>query len=667
MARRFILFLALVFAFADVRGQSFENIPGLVSQREGDSLRLKIIPEDYQAWQIFRTEGIRLERASLADSLNFTFLATLEPPSEKDLRAADQTFGDIAADQLYPEPAPAPQSLADKLDDQSKRQMQPFFYYFATAQSRTLSRLSGLEFTMPLPEEAIRLRVKFGKQAAREQLILPRRIAEDPPAPSLQGDGGEKSAVLVWQHLAASDHFFAYDLERASRESGPYQKINASPLVYNQAQDSTGAGNMLYVDSLQRNYQAYYYRLVGYDYFGGRSLPSAPLRLMGRDRTPPAPVQNITLDHQGDNLLSIAWDPVEDPSLQGYFVLYSSETVNGPFVALHEQVLGPGVNSFQWAEFAPAEKNFFSVLSLDTAGNYRTAPGQFLFMIDSIPPALPDSMGGFIDSSGLVHLHWTPSRSGDIEAYRLFRTVNPAYEFLPVSDRPIYDTSFVDTVDMTMLDRHYFYRLVALDRNFNHSDYSPALHLRKPDIIPPTAPILQRPQRRGDTLTLRWTPSSSLDLRHYLLVVEAPEYIDSILVGQENGFQLRLPEPGRYRMHLHAVDSSGLYSPKSNLREMRIAASAAPEQLDFSLEYQPEEGVLLLELADKQPLRCLIYRAQGTEAPLRMLASHHFGERPFRDEDLNAGQVYRYALLLLTDDGRKLPLGAEKTFAVPER
>jgi hypothetical protein len=72
-------------------------------------------------------------------------------------------------------------------------------------------------------------------------------------------------------------------------------------------------------------------------------------------------------------------------------------------------------------------------------------------------------------------------------------------------------------------------------------------------------------------------------------------------------------------------------------------------------------------LADKQPLRCLIYRAQGTEAPLRMLASHHFGERPFRDEDLNAGQVYRYALVLLTTDGRKLPLGAEKTFAVPER
>jgi fibronectin type 3 domain-containing protein len=646
-----------------------QNSVSITTKIVGDSLRIKAVPNTLAAWKAFKEEGLFLFSAASSNFANLSPLNSkaLQPMKKEDLMKIKDKFTEVAAASLYPEENKAKNlSLAEKMVYQKQLEANQFFYLFATAQSRALSKASGLEFTITRPDSVLYLTASFGlsKKFNGQKIIEVYSLPPALEAPFFEGINGEHSVGLRWNYKEAEEYLLAYNVLRASRKSGPYEKVNEAPLIYNQLQDSTSQGFIWFTDSLAQNYQPYFYKLEALDYFGDKHQSKKAAQHKGVDRTPPTEVFGLELSQPLPSQVKVSWQMDNAPAdLAGFFVVYSSEGVSGPFENTHEGSLDKIDRTFTIGDFEPKAKNYFSVVAYDTSGNYSVPAGSFLFTVDSLPPELPLNLNGTIDSNGVVSLQWSPSNSKDVKAYRLFRTVNKNYEFMPVAPGLILDTTYVDTVDMTMLDQHYYYKIVALDRNYNHSKLSAALHLVKPDLLPPTSPILEKPQLADGVLTLRWVPSSSDDVQQYE-VFRGRENDELEFFGQVRGFRFSdsLNESGSYTYAIRATDQSGLTSPFSNPRQIDLVRPLVLNPPNFSLSAQ-EAGVEL-KLASAQNLRVLVYRAkQKNNAPLRLYRTIEANALGFTDKQVESGQVYRYAVVLIDAKGQKSARSSEQSVA----
>src|SRR5690606_38657836 len=121
----------------------------------------------------------------------------------------------------------------------------------------------------------------------------------------------------------------------------------------------------------------------------------------------------------------------------------------------------------------------------------------------------PTGLTGKIDTNGIVTLRWAMGREPDLMGYRVFMANAPDHEFTNLSPAPFADTTWTDTITLKTLTKRICYKVVAVDRNFNHSAMSAMLTLTKPDIIPPVAPVFSGYSVTDGTVMLKFVPSSS--------------------------------------------------------------------------------------------------------------------------------------------------------------
>src|SRR5690606_31469474 len=119
-------------------------------------------------------------------------------------------------------------------------------------------------------------------------------------------------------------------------------------------------------------------------------------------------------------------------------------------------------------------------------GHERTRSFPYLVQIaDDTPPAIPGEIHGEIDSTGTVVLQWKANADADLLGYRVFRSNSPSDDPIEVTTRILSENTFLDTVKVRVLNREVYYRVVAVDQNYNTSEYSARIVLHRPDIIPP--------------------------------------------------------------------------------------------------------------------------------------------------------------------------------------
>lgn len=92
-------------------------------------------------------------------------------------------------------------------------------------------------------------------------------------------------------------------------------------------------------------------------------------------------------------------------------------------------------------------------------------------MIDSIPPSAPTGLTARSSTSGEVVLSWKPNLEKDLLGYTLHYSNHPDHEFAAITNKPIHDTTFRDTVMIKTLTEHLYYKIVAIDKNYNYSTF----------------------------------------------------------------------------------------------------------------------------------------------------------------------------------------------------
>ena len=220
-----------------------------------------------------------------------------------------------------------------------------------------------------------------------------------PAAPTaLLATPGDGRAALDWGDSPEVD-LAGYNVLRSTTSSGPYTRINPSPVAASAFTD-VGLANGI----------AYHYVLTAVDHSGNESHAyveaSATPEL---DVTPPVPPSGLAVT-RGDNHASLDWDDSPEEDLAGYRVLQST-TSTGPYTQINPSLVT--TSAFSDSRLTNGTAYYYVVTAVDYSSNesgssteVSTTPTR-----DPSPPAAP------------VALTATPRRHqdfGDARAYFAF-------------------------------------------------------------------------------------------------------------------------------------------------------------------------------------------------------------------------------------------------------
>jgi len=668
-----------LYAQDNVQKSNIVNLK-LSAMSYGDSIVLRWGYERSSAWRTLNENGFILERLSLDENNQVEDEAfqklTADPikpwPLDKWESAGitDNNYALIAAQSLYGKSfeLSAASSQVEFMQDKANEAQNRFsFAMFAADISPVAANGLGLRYVDkdidPDKKYIYRLYSPHSPAFFSTDTILYVINAADVykplPPKGLQAVEGDREVILSW---SKENKYSAYYLQKSADGGSTFQNVNEFPYV----QLSEGREPLrkyTYTDSLGKNYVPYHYRISGITAFGDLSPWSETLKVKGRDRTPPPAPVIREIENPSGSRVTIEWDvPEVTPDLKGFFVGKSSN-VGGPFKPLNKEALPPRTRSYSDESIDIDGRNYYVVVSVDTAKNVSNSMPVYITIYDSIPPARPKGLAGTIDTSGVVKIHWPRGPEPDLQGYRVYASNSPERVLSPLSKGIIQDTAFTDTITLNTLNEKIYYSIVAVDWNHNNSPYSERLILQKPDTVPPVAPVIRDYKVEEKKITINWVPSSSKDVSQHVIFRKEgnktwKEY-DRIENMQQTTFiDTNVNRQEYYTYTIQALDDAGLHSVRCAPVRIRTYDSGVRDDVSgFEATYSADEEIVLLswDYPETENCRFILYRSHNGGG-LTMYQSVDGKIHEYSDRGISRPGVYHYALKAVYPDGGKSSL-----------
>ncbi|MFC4141553.1 fibronectin type III domain-containing protein [Pedobacter mendelii] len=303
---------------------------------------------------------------------------------------------------------------------------------------------------------------------------------------SVQARGKDQAIEIYWPKKDLYNNYTSYNIER-SIDGKSFRRLNKLPLAYSKSDTTTK--DFVFSDSVA-NYKKWFYRVNGIDAFGDTSYycPTVSATAMNQD-APPAGHLTAQTVANGSVILQWSQAEIKGRPLKG-FVIRRGRNREVLDEAAHKEILPNGTTTFTDKPGKLEGGVYYQLISIDTAGNYAFSNIPFVFASDSIPPKAPLGLKGIVDRSGKVKVSWNLDYTDNVYAYRIFVSNNPTSTFSPVTADLVRDTTFTDSISFTLLNRKLYYKVVALDGNNNHSNFSEVLELIRPKKNPSPAPVI---------------------------------------------------------------------------------------------------------------------------------------------------------------------------------
>ncbi|MCB0714048.1 MAG: hypothetical protein KDD67_17115 [Ignavibacteriae bacterium] len=654
----------------------------ILARSYGDSVVLRWGATTYTAWQTAGRGGFVLERMELTETMP-------EKPNWKRLNASPirPLTIDEWKSQYRPEDTLAGAAVQTLYGSAIVTETDPFGSIYETY----LQQQSMHGFAMVLADIAPRLANGYGLRYVDRDVVPGKAylyrlysLANDPNQPvdtavvalgvvprenvptieTLTASEGEKLVVLKWYRFEHSTPFTGYYIER-STDGGPnFKRLKEIPFipVNNGEIDDASEGNFDTIEyriELERNYEPITYRVVGIDPFGDSSPSGKEITAMGRDMTPPkAPLISLPEVVEG-NGIKIQWELPHDmeSDLDG-FVIGRGGGTEGPFEAISDY-LPLDAREFTHYGVDTLLPGYYVVGAIDTAGNLRNSSPVLGILPDSIAPMIPQGLAGTIDSNGVVTLTWSPNEENDLQGYRVFFANQEDHEFQQLTTKITTDTIFKDTLTLQTLSEDIYYKVTALDWNFNHSNFTQTLKLKKPDVIAPVAPAIigVAPGDRG--VAIRWYRSPSGDAMEHALyrrVAGGTEWetlfssADPALLDYSDS----TAERGiLYEYALDALDDDGNRSSLSNIVTARPYDNGVRAGVTaVNATYDSTAGGIVLRWSGliSTDVQVMLYKSVD-DGKLALVSAVEGKATEYVDRDIFTGSRYRYGIKVVTEDG----------------
>jgi hypothetical protein len=476
----------------------------------------------------------------------------------------------------------------------------------------------------------------------------------------------DQKIVLSWDQSLHAQYFTAYWIER-SRDGKSYEKLTKSPYLHAfDLQQAKAKDDFIYTDSV-KNYIPYYYRIIGLDPFGSTSEPSAPLRLMGRDKTPPTvSTQQKAIIKSGK--MHLYWEQEADPDLHHFNIEYS-RSYAGIYTTLSENI-NKNVRTYEHATFEGLTSNYYKVCAVDTAGNKACTTPFYGFFNDTIPPAKPTALVGEVDTLGRVRLSWPLGKEADLKGYNVYFSNRYNGVFSILNHGIVRDTQFLDTINLNSLTRDVFYKITAVDVRDNISLFSDMARIVRPDTIPPGAAVFKTYQSTTEGIRLVWANPSTADLAKVELWRKAPGAAYQLVqtaAKQTTEFLDQGLQPNTlYSYQLVSYDRSGLKT--TSPRTVTIKSSFSKKAIPLSLEAkQVEKTVQITVLPPNNPTdwnKVVIYKSINGKPFVTWKTLPYTSEVVIKDLQVQPGRQYQYKAYSTNQAGVRSPYSAITSISI---
>lgn len=495
---------------------------------------------------------------------------------------------------------------------------------------------------------------------------------------TLTAEEGEQVVVLKWNRLEHLEPFSGYYLERSTDGGRSFSRINRMPFAPLQKDDSSRLSDRPNVDMteykvrLDANYQPVQYRVVGVDPFGEVSPNSNVITAMGRDRTPPSAPQILPLTIVDGRSMKVSWrmDTLEG-DLKG-FIIGKSEGPDGEFEEI-SGLLGRDAREYTDLDVRDLPQHYYAIVALDTAGNRVSSVPLLGIFPDSIPPATPRGLAGTVDSNGVVRLRWNANPESDLKGYRVFYANQDDHEYQQLTTDLSEDTTFTDTLTLQTLSEEIYYKITALDQNYNHSLFTATLTLKKPDVVAPFPPMVSNIIPAERSITIEWAASMTDDVIEHTLYRRVEEEstwkpLANVKDRSVHSFTDSTAQPGTlYEYSLDASDDVGLRSERSNVVSAQVVGASVRSGVQGLVGEFDKAGkrVVIRWNSAVEGAEYYLYKSIGNAEPTLYRSVANVKE--FVDTEVFPGNTYRYAVKVVGSDGKESMLTSTEKIIVDNK
>ncbi|MEZ5173633.1 MAG: hypothetical protein R2850_09040 [Bacteroidia bacterium] len=681
--RKVLLLLFFCSIFSGISAQQDEGLLRILAFNTSDSVILRWAPVKHLQWSRLNRYGYRLERFVLdkdskprkkGDQIGPDTIRPWPVEQWKQGLRPDNKFAPVALQAVHGKTFAASDFKSESAMIRAKSQegeMRFAFSLYAADMDAQVADALGLRWVdkgIASNKQVLYRLISLDPEFPDTALVGINRAEKDilPPAPDApEAEEMEGRIKLRWNTYPESPVFTAFILERSDDKQN-WKAVSDLPLVKaDPPQALYNEPYLYYTDTtIAKNYKPYFYRVRGISPFALLSEPSAEISAMGRDKTaPPNPeLGNVSAK---DGKIILSWNYPQTPSdLSGFLVARAAEQ-NGEYKFLTTSPLMPSARSYTDSSPDVMGENYYVVYAKDTAGNISASMPAYGFLPDSIAPGKPLKPSGSIDTNGVVTLHWKLGPEPDIQGYRVYFANAADHEFSIKTPKPLRDTVFRDTITLNTLTKKIYYKIAAVDRNYNHSEVSEILVLQKPDILPPVESLFADFSVSDTAVVLKMIPSSSKDVKeHVLYKRESGTEKWNKLITWPRG---RMPESFTdksvngatyYQYTLVATDSSGNNSPFSPTADVRVMPKVSKMQLEnLKLTYDAakHEVKMTWNKPATEVKYYVIYRGKDGKRP-SVLTSPAGSENSFSEVLLPGKSRYKYLIKAIYSDGGESPI-----------
>ncbi len=646
-------------------------------------VHLKIQPLKPKVWYLGKTNGYMIERKTAIGDGEFQMLTSeaIKPftAGRMDELSSDNPFVGELKTILYDMEEGVQNeavNFAEVEEKEKELEGRMFLHFYLSAMSEQSSKASGLQFVDNKSESGqkyiYRIRINGSEELAK-RVEVNTFTKTNYTIPDLNLTGMDHSARINWFHKAFVRKYIAYRLEKSSNKSD-WSEISKAPIVYNtevsENSERLESGYIYEGDSLEHNYQSYFYRLIAIDFFGEEIGPGSIYEVRGRDLQAPPQPNHVKVSYN-EGKMEISWEYPEGSKVSDLkgFHIGTGDSPEGSFKPVNDKIISPDKRFFIHHSPDEGGRNYYIVTALDTSGNYKHSLAAYEPVPDNTPPIQPKALTGEVDTNGVVTLKWPRGNADDLMGYRVYRANTIDHEYVQLTRKPLQDTIFSDTLSLQTLTKKAFYKIVAVDNNYNHSEFSEPLKIMRPDIIPPVAPKIKSVNLNGDSVKINWVPSTSRDVSENLLLrKDDGQWLQIATYGSSTtsttDYLTGNRESASYAMV--AKDESGKYSDTSNIRSVRKIHFYKVNGVDeIRATYNSEEGMVELnwDYPREEQVFYVIYRGNGKQR-IRMYETANSDQRTFYDRRLQPEGKYSYAIQVKREDGKTSPLSSKVSVMV---
>lgn len=646
----------------------------------GDSVILRWAPNHAQFWEESMRNGFQITRYE-GEDLDSNTVKRFDPvfaKKEAELGAwiSQDSMALVAAQVMYGGVAGA---AAASIYDQSALYNNRFgMALYAAERSALAADILGFRFV----DRAVEPDKKYTyfievidnySVMQGDYLELVNTPIPEPTPVGFIAEAKDKKITLIWNKPDNDLNFSTYQVEKSSDGGQTWAKMNQRPVLIME-DESSPITDYRYVDTAVTNYQTYHYRLRGFTTFAVLGEP-ATTTAMPRDLTPPpAPWIRQGALSEDETQIDLVWElEGEQPNdLAGYYVLLNDELEGlGDTIS---DFLPPFMTEFTYTlpDSVLFNGHYFSVAAVDTAGNEVISFPQFIMVPDKYPPLPPENIYGHIDSAGNVTIVWDHSPSSDVTNYHVLTANNPEDEYSMLTGvENLEENIFYDTLSLRAIDKYVYYVVLAEDQSYLRSEASNVLRLERPDVIPPSKPILRKPTQEENGLKLVWLPSSSEDVVGHE-IYRRPFQNDAeweLLVAVDTTMKTWTDTTTQlekmYQYSMRAKDDANLLSvysyPQKGIRQFRTQDLVVQSlQAVYNSETKNIDLNWAFSDAEEKPTdlgnaNFYLYKSYGA-LELDLIRELDGQTLQLSDEEVSLGAIHNYAIMVVYDNGLMGPV-----------